>query len=99
MVCVDSPLFQPGHGRGPGDARAVAVMHHALGRRLHVRQLVLVLFHLQHQTPSAHVNPRTTTRNWPFSVLGFWDKTPGFAPSPYHIAGVFRPLPGSMHSS
>ena len=24
-----------------------------------------------------HANLRTTTRNWPFSVLGFWDKNIG----------------------
>ena len=37
------------------------------------------------------------TRNWPFSVLGLWDKLPGFAPALCHIAGIFQPLPGSRH--
>ena len=33
----------------------------------------------------------------PFLVLGFWDENTGFPPAPCHIAGIFRPLPGSRH--
>ena len=44
-----------------------------------------------------HAKLRTATRNWPFSVLGFWDKNTGFAPAPCHIAGIFQPLPGSRN--
>ena len=40
-----------------------------------------------------HANLSPTTRNWPFSVLGFWDKNTAM---PY-IAGILRPLPGSRH--
>ena len=31
----------------------------------------------------------------PCLVLGFWDKNAGHAPAPCHIAGIFRPQPGS----
>ena len=27
-----------------------------------------------------HANLSPTTRNWPFSVLGFWDKNTGICP-------------------
>jgi hypothetical protein len=37
------------------------------------------------------------TRNFPFSVLGLWDKGTINAPAASHIAGIFRPLPGSRH--
>ena len=41
--------------------------------------------------------PGTTPRRRLQAGLGFWDKPPGYAPAPCHIAGMFRPLPGSRH--
>ena len=42
-----------------------------------------------------HANFRTTTRYWPFSVLGFWDKNHRDLRRRHDI---FRPLPGSRHA-
>ena len=33
----------------------------------------------------------------PFEYQISWIKTPGYAPSPCHTTGIFRPLPGSRH--
>ena len=46
--------------------------------------------------PSA-LDHKFAARLNPFLVLDFWDKTPGYAPVPCQIAGIFRPLPGSRH--
>ena len=38
-------------------------------------------------TPNLHA--RTETRNYPYSVLGFWENTPWHAPVPWHFSGIF----------
>ena len=56
------------------------------------------IMHVCRRARGNHAKNTFAGRFIPFSVLYLWDNTPGYALAPCHIAGIFRPLPGSRHS-